>query len=204
MPLILPHRLYFIRHGETDWNRESRLQGQKDIPINGRGVDQAQAIGRKLKHYLLKQGYDAACIAKLHYVASPLERTRQTMRLARTAMDLAPDDFACDARLMEISFGAWEGLTWGDVKKTLPDAAKAREQGKWDFQPPQGESYAQLAQRITPWLEALNAETVVVSHGGVARALLTLLTDLAPHTAASVDIWQGRALIFEDGRAHWL
>jgi probable phosphoglycerate mutase len=204
MPIILPQPLYFIRHGETDWNKTGRLQGQKDIPINGRGIDQAESVGRQLKKYLHKKNYDDAAIAALSYIASPLDRTQHTMRLVRGAMGLDPHDFSCDPCLMELSFGAWEGLGWDDVKHDIPAAALEREKGKWTFQPPGGESYAMLAERVKPFLLGLTQETIVVSHGGVARVFLTLLSDLAPHTAANVDIWQGRFIVFDQGRFEWV
>jgi broad specificity phosphatase PhoE len=204
MPVTLSHTLYFIRHGETDWNREGRLQGQRDIPINAKGVDQACDVGRRLRTHLMAQGLNADEIAALHYVASPLGRTVTTMRLVRQNMGLEPDDFERDAQLLELSFGDWEGLTWGDVKHQIPQAAHVREKGKWDFQPPKGESYAMLAQRIEPWLRCVQRETVVVSHGGVARVLLWLLGGLSTQDASSVDISQGRILIFGNDHHQWV
>ncbi len=204
MPAKLSHRLLFIRHGETSWNREGRLQGQQDIPLNPRGVDQSLSAGRDLRKRLISQGYEDATFSNLDFIASPLGRTRHTMELVRQGMKLPPTPYEQDARLMELSFGAWEGLTWPQVKKQAPEAALAREQGKWSFTPPGGESYATLAERVTPWLETLSRETLVVSHGGVARALMVILADLDHDRAASVDIWQGRVLVFEHGAFSWL
>ena len=68
--------IYFVRHGQTDWNAEKRLQGQTDIPINARGRAQARRNGRLLAGYL-------ADPAALDYVASPLGRTRETMEILR-------------------------------------------------------------------------------------------------------------------------
>jgi probable phosphoglycerate mutase len=214
MSLHLPQILYFVRHGETDWNRDGRLQGQKDIPINGRGEDQAKAVGRTLAAHLTAEGFDQNAIAALSYKASPLQRTMQTMRLMRASMGLDPQKFTTDERLKELSFGAWEGLTWRDVKDQIPASALERERGKWDFVPPRGESYALLARRVRPWLDELmqahisndvmHKAHIVVSHGGVARVLLTMLSDVSPHMAATADIWQGRVLKFWQGRAEWV
>ncbi len=192
------HRLIFIRHGETDWNVESRLQGQHDTPLNGRGRDQASAVGRQVRDW---RGPD---LADLKFVASPLSRTRDTMQLARTAMGLPPDAYDTDTRLLELTFGRWEGLTWEELKARDPWAAKAREGDKWNFTPPGGESYAMLAERLTPWLASIDRETVVVSHGGVARVLMALIANIAMERAPKSDIHQGRALIFEAGRCYWL
>jgi len=196
---ILAHRLIFIRHGETDWNVEGRLQGQHDIPLNGRGRDQAANAGREARKYIAREG-----LTDLRFVASPLTRTRNTMELARGAMGLDPKDYALDDRLMELSFGRWEGQSWPEVKALDPLAAQAREGDKWQFQPPGGESYAMLSDRLRPWLATVTCDTVVVSHGGVARVLMAMIGGVSIADAPLMDIHQGRVLIFQDGRRRWL
>ncbi len=198
---MLAHRLIFIRHGETDWNAERRLQGQLDIPLNTRGLWQAAEAGRKALKLL---GRDGVRNPGLQYVASPLNRTMHTMQLARTAMGLQPDDFATDPRLMELTFGEWEGLTWPEVQARSPHAANWREGDKWNFVPPGGESYAMLAERLTPWFSSIDCDQIIVSHGGVARALMSMIGGLAPERAALADIWQGRLLVFQKDRFDWL
>lgn len=198
----LNHRLIFIRHGETDWNAAGRLQGRKDIPINARGRDQAQAVGRAVRKLL---GDDAPRVfGEIDFQASPLLRTRQTMELARVAMGLPAQPYRLDERLQELSFGAWEGLTWRDVRSRAPEAARGREEDKWGFVPPEGESYALLCERLLPWLDTVEGDSIVVSHGGVARALLHVLADMPPHEAAMTEIWQGRALVFTEGGFRWV
>src|SRR5271155_3082456 len=102
------YRLIFARHGETAYNAENRLQGQLDIPLNARGREQARSIGRAL------QARVGAEIAQLEaagaFIASPLGRARETMEIARAAIDLPPGRYRVNAALKEISFGAWEGL----------------------------------------------------------------------------------------------
>ncbi len=198
----MPPRIIFLRHGETDWNVEYRLQGQRDTPLNGRGRDQASAVGARLRGYF---GDDAATLDQsLRFVASPLLRTRDTMRLARHAMGLDPERFATDLRLLELSFGRWEGLTWDELKARDPLAAKAREGDKWHFEPPGGESYAMLASRVRPWLDELDGDTLVVSHGGVARVLMAMIGGLSQTQAPVAEVKQGRALIFERGACQWI
>ncbi len=195
-------RLIFVRHGETDWNVEFRLQGQRDTPINGRGRDQAREVGRALRGRFA--GSRAPDAADYDFVASPLARCRETMELAREAMGLAPNAYRTDASLIELSFGRWEGLTWSEVKTRDPWAAQAREGDKWTFQPPGGESYAMLAERIRPWLDGLRRDTFVVSHGGVARVLMAMIGGVAKTTAPRANIMQGRALLFDDETMRWL
>lgn len=119
-----------IRHGQTDWNAIRRLQGQKDIPLNDFGRQQAVGNGKLLAHLLGEQATD------FDYVASPLGRTRETMELMRAAMGLDPLAYRTDDRLIEVSFGDWEGQTLPELKKEFPDRVKARKANKWDFIPP--------------------------------------------------------------------
>ena len=198
----VPYRILFVRHGETDYNAEGRLQGQRDIPLNGRGRAQAAAIGRALAKAMPEA--IAALEAAEAFVASPLIRTRQTMELARASLGLAPERYGLEPALKELTFGDWEGLTWPQVAKRDPAGARAREADKWNFAPPGGESYAMLAARLQPWLESLKADGFVVSHGGVARALMTLIAGVSPQAAENADIWQGRAILFAGGGLRWI
>jgi broad specificity phosphatase PhoE len=97
-----------VRHGETDWNAEARLQGQRDVPLNSFGRVQAEEAGARLRG--LVPNYEG-----LDYVASPLGRARGTMELMRAAIFLPPESYRIDDRLKELSFGSWEGLTWKEV-----------------------------------------------------------------------------------------
>lgn len=196
------HRIIFVRHGQTPYNAENRLQGQRDVPLDGKGREQASAIGRYLGGALAPE------IARLDregaFWASPLIRTRETMELVRAAMALPPQPYQLDPRLKELSFGVWEGHSWAEVEATDPEGVKEREADKWHFAPPGGESYATLAERVTPWLQERRGDTFLVAHGGVARAFFTLLAGMPPEEAAVAEIWQGRALIFDKGVAQWI
>ena len=191
---------FLIRHGETDWNREGRLQGQRDIPLNPLGRDQAAGAGRALLRSLRVR--DLAPAAS-RYIASPLRRARDTMERVRQAVGLDAAAYEIDARLQELSFGEWEGCTWPDVKALAPLPVRERKRDKWAFVPPGGESYAQLADRLRPWVETICTNDVVVAHGGVARALMYLVTGADRAQVPDADIRQGRVLVFESGRCHW-
>ena len=104
----------------------------------------------------------------------------------------------------EVAFGDWEGLTWPEVKALDPKGVAARRVDKWGFVPPGGESYAMLAERVRVWLEALAADAFVVSHGGVARALMTLIAGVSGAVAADAPIAQDRAIVFEKGECAWV
>ena len=149
---VFPYSIVFIRHGETSYNAEGRLQGQRDIALNGKGREQASAVGRSLKK-LMPTEIDRLDATEA-FVASPLTRTCETMELARAAMGLTPERYQRDPTLMELSFGDWEGLTWAEVEARHPEGAKARTADKWNFAPPNGESYAMLCKRLQLWLAA--------------------------------------------------
>jgi broad specificity phosphatase PhoE len=186
-----------VRHGETDWNRDGRLQGMQDTPLNPRGRDQAAAAGRLLATVHPE-------VAGFAFVASPLKRTRTTMELMRSAMGLAPTDYRLDDRLKELTFGRWEGMTLAELALHEPVGAKAREADKWGFVPPGGESYAMLSRRVAGWLDELEGPTVAVSHGGVARVLLGLVGGVGKLDLPTLEITQGRVLVFEAERYRWV
>ena len=190
--------IYFIRHGETDWNLEGRLQGQKDIPLNDVGRVQAEEAGRRLQAL-------APHVEDLAYIASPMTRTRETMEILRATLGLHPESYKLDERLVELTFGVWEGMTWKEVRKAEPSLAALREQDKWHYAPPGGgESYAMLVERTRPFLDDLTRDTVVVAHGGVARAFLSIACGVSSRQAASLDIWQGRVLVIEGRNHRWV
>jgi probable phosphoglycerate mutase len=188
--------LYLIRHGETDWNAEGRLQGGRDIPLNALGRVQAEHAARKLAELNPDP-------AGLSYLCSPMSRARETMDILRVALGLPAEGYAVDERLRELTFGTWEGMTWREVRKLDPARARGREQGKWAYAPPSGESYQMLMERVMPVFLGLDRDTVVVSHGGVMRAVLAGLGLEPPSVAESLDIWQGRIIVLGQDRYAW-
>lgn len=193
--------IYMIRHGQTDWNAEGRLQGQKDIGLNDTGRAQARQNGRTLRTLLGPEP------TAFDFVASPLARTRETMQLARSEIGLEPLAYRTDDRLVELSFGDWEGHTLDEIRAVAPDRLKARSRQKWSFIPPgkDAESYEILSWRIGAWLQSVEKPTVCVSHGGVVRSVLKLIGGWNELDAAKCDIPQDRVLIIDRdaGRADW-
>ncbi|SFV12080.1 probable phosphoglycerate mutase [Methylobacterium sp. 174MFSha1.1] len=192
--------LYFVRHGETDWNAEGRLQGQRDTPLNAKGHAQAAEAGERLRALL------GDAIGTLPFIASPMERTRHTMEGLRAALGLDPAGYTVDPRLREIGFGAWEGLTWKEVRRSDPARSQARDRDRWGFCPPGegAESYAMVADRVRPLLDALDRPVVIVAHGGVARAVMVTLGAANSEEAPHLEILQGRILVFESGARRWV
>lgn len=182
--------IYVVRHGQTDWNAERRLQGQKDIPLNAIGREQARLNGIDLAAIIKVEGI------AFDFVASPLTRTRQTMEIMRTAMGIDPRGYRTDERLVEVSFGDWEGFTLKELKATQRDRVSERNLNKWDFIPPgdDAESYEIMSWRSASWLNSVDKPTVCVTHGGVIRSLFKMIGDVPKHEAAEGEIWQDRIL----------
>jgi probable phosphoglycerate mutase len=186
--------IYYIRHGETDWNAEGRLQGTLDIPLNELGRRQAVSAGTILAGLLVRDGHDAA---SMPFVASPLGRARMTMELVRSALELPPQDYAIDARLREIGYGRWEGSTLPEARAADPELFARRVAAKWTVAAPGGERYLDVEQRMGAWYAELATDTVAVAHGGTARALMVLLGIETPESAADLYIEQGTVYVFK-------
>ena len=188
--------LYFVRHGETDWNAARRLQGQTDISLNAVGRGQAARNGQTLKA-LIK---DPAAVS---FIASPLSRTRETMEIVREAMGLDRSTFNFDDRLKEIHFGHWEGLTWSELPDRDPAGYKERMADAFGWCPRGGESYRDLTNRSVSWLQELQGSAVVVSHGGVSRALRGHLLGLDPREIPDLSVPQDKVLVLRKGHMEW-
>lgn len=191
--------IYFIRHGQTSWNAEGRLQGGRDIDLNATGEAQAAAVAGRLKVVA------GTRLPEADFVASPLRRTRRTMEILRATLGLPPEDYRTDARLQEIGFGHWEGSTWAEIRRRDPDGASARDRSRWRHRPPGpgAESYEALVERVAPILDDLHRTAVMVSHGGVARAMLVALGLLDVYAAPRLGIRQGEVLVLEPGGWRW-
>jgi broad specificity phosphatase PhoE len=188
--------IYYIRHGETEWNALGRLQGLRDIPLNEFGRRQSVHAGLILADLLMRDGQSASSIG---FVASPLGRARQTMELVRSTLKLPVSAYAIDDRLREIGYGEWEGATLAEIQEQDPSLFARRQAAKWTVAPPGGETYVSVQARMTDWCRGLTADTVAVSHGGTARALMVALGFLTPESAADLTIGQGSVYVFRDG-----
>ncbi len=178
-------KLLFVRHGETDWNRAGRMQGQLDIPLNDRGRRQARRNGRVMAK--LTGGTDWSV------AVSPLGRARETLEIILNAgVAAGPVTIADD--LKEVAFGNFEGLTPLEIRAQHPELMKQRKADHWNFVAPGGESYAMLSARVWTWLETLTQPTIIVAHGGVMRVILHRLAGLPDSRGPSISTPQNRVL----------
>jgi len=161
---MTPHTIYFVRHGETLWNTERRLQGRKDSALTDAG--RAHALENAVT--LAEAVPD---VHALPFVCSPLGRAQASMAIIREHLGLAPNGYAIDERLAELGFGDWEGMTSREIRSSHPEVWAIYEASRWTHVPPGGESYQQLVARLQDWLAELRGDVVVVAHGAVGRTL---------------------------------
>ena len=164
-------KLFLVRHGQTDWNINRRFQGQSDVPLNEAGRQQATALANSLS----REHIDVL-------FASDLQRAYETARIIATQHAC---EIRLDSRLREINFGAWEGLTYDEIKHNDPAVLAAREADIFTTAAPDGETLNQLTARVESVLNDLHAQyadqtTLIVAHGGPLQILLCLALDLSP------------------------
>ncbi|MGV6804724.1 MAG: histidine phosphatase family protein [Ruegeria sp.] len=147
-------RLALLRHGHTAWNRAGRIQGRSDISLD----DQARL---ELIEYQLPEPWDCA-----ELWSSPLKRASETARLVsgRTPQT--------SIALTEMNWGDWEGQRGTELISDPVSGYRHIEDWGWDFRPPNGESPADVRERLEPWLASLHGDAVAVCHIGIMRVIL--------------------------------
>jgi probable phosphoglycerate mutase len=150
--------LAFVRHGDTPWSVEGRIQGRSDVPLS----DSGRAAIRGLHLPKPCRG--------MRIVSSPLARCVETAAL------LGAPDAPRDPRLAEMSWGAWEGRRLAELRAELGRAMEENEARGWDFRPEQGESPREVLERVRSWLAELDEPTLAVTHRGVIRAIFAAAT----------------------------
>jgi probable phosphoglycerate mutase len=170
VPLAAPVRITAVRHGETAWNVDTRIQGQIDIGLNARGQWQAQQLGAALAEHGLN-----------HIYTSDLARAHHTALAIATHAGIAPQAVALHAGLRERAFGVFEGRTHAEIEAQWPQDALRWRQRVPDWAPQGGESPLQLRQRVAQTVAHIAARhpgehIALVAHGGVLDMLYRLAT----------------------------
>ena len=163
-------RLFFVRHGETPWNAARRLQGQTDVPLRAAG--RAQAL--MAKELLTGTSFD-------------LEISSDLARASETAALLGLERVTLDRRWREIDVGEWAGESVDALRAANPDEWRAWRAGA--FTPPSGETGENFRSRISAALASLRPDAgriLIVTHGGVIRASVSLILGVAPDRLAPV------------------
>ena len=130
--------------------------------------------------------------------------THETMQILRAELGLDSRAYRTDDRLREINYGSWEGQPWGEIAVRDKAGYAARQADVWNWRPEGGESYRMLAERVGDWIGEVAADTVVVAHGGVSRALRAVLFDLSAPEVMRLEVPQDRILVIDAGAMRWL
>lgn len=164
--------LLILRHGETEWNRQGRMQGALDSPLTENGRSQAKIQGRLIAQFGAK---------RYNWYASPQGRAVETARIVSKDHSV---EFIKDLRLREIEMGEWAGQMRKDIQRTVPHLFEDPAAMAWYGQAPGGESLEDLAVRIGSFLSELSGPSVIVTHGITSRILRCVVLGL-PLTAFS-------------------
>lgn len=189
MPNIL-----VIRHGETQWNRQGRLQGRRDTPLTIDGFRQAMAVGEYHRDRVAEASERSLWV-------SPLGRARQTASVVADMWQLPFDSFQVDAALSERAYGQWEGLLQADIRATRGAEIEENDRNPWTYAMADGESRAQLVARLRKWLDGLPLGPlhIVVTHSGCLRALRGIYTNASVETILSYHEPQTTSVLLSDG-----
>jgi broad specificity phosphatase PhoE len=162
-----------LRHGDTAWSAAGRIQGRRDVPLSDAG-----------RAALAEFRLPAPC-REMRIVTSPLSRCTETAALIGAA------DAPCDERLVEMSWGEWEGRVLAELRAELGEPMRVNEARGWDFRPTGGESPREVLTRAQGWLRDCDCPTLAVTHRGVIRAMFAAATgwDLRGAPPAKLD-WQ--------------
>lgn len=161
--------IFVLRHGETEWNAQGRMQGWLDSPLTARGRAQAARQADTLTTLGMFERGD-----EVQFFVSPLGRTQQTADIALPGVTPNPDD-----RLREISVGDWEGQVLSDLKARHPERFREEDPLYWYDHAPGGEGYGALEYRCAMFLDELKAPAVIVTHGITSRMLRCLALGLS-------------------------
>ncbi|MCR6633207.1 MAG: histidine phosphatase family protein [Magnetospirillum sp.] len=186
MPTIL-----LVRHGETHWNRQKRIQGHGDSPLTLKGIEQAKAYGRTMAGLIGDP-------AQWRLVSSPLPRCVQTAAILSEVVGLDFAGIELDARLKEISTGHWSGRLKAEMQ---PEELSGEGVNSWFFRCPGGETYEHLATRLSSWLadRRPGEKLVVISHGIAGRVLRGLHAGLEGDRALAGDSPQNAVFRLQPG-----
>jgi alpha-ribazole phosphatase len=166
-------RVYLIRHGEIAGNNVFRYNGQTDVPLTPRGLDQFRLLAKRLLDKPVSACY-----------TSDLSRCAQGADIICAGFRIKP---VSRRELREMSFGNWEGMSWMELEEKFPEEWKARLADLSNYRVPGGENLLDLSNRVMPEILEIagrhtGEEVVVVAHGGVNRVILLNIIG-APHSS---------------------
>ena len=162
-------KLYFVRHGQTDWNTEGKIQGSVDTELNSTGIMQAEEMSRKVLE-------DHIPISRIY-----TSRQKRALKTALILSETMKVDCEIADGLEEMNLGAWEGLTWDEVKAKFPAEYEAWYHNRRHARPPKAESYQDMLNRVLAALHKIvqenDRDVAIVTHSAVIMCLQCLIND---------------------------
>ena len=164
--------ILLVRHGRTDWNDVHRFQGRTDIPLNAAGLAQSEKVATRI------EGWQADVV-----YTSPLTRARQTADVIAARLKKNP---IVIEELTEVDFGSWEGAYFRTLLEKKDESLLKWIADPFSNAPPGAEEWDSIRQRaervVNSVLDSGHKHVVIVSHGGIIRALLVVFLNFDPHT----------------------
>lgn len=184
--------IILLRHGETFWNRERRIQGHTESDLTPLGVQQAEAMARLVADLVAREG------GAWRLAASPIGRAQRTAEAVARATGLVVET---DARLAEVCCGEWEGRLRAEVAEIHPERFAT---GEWFFGAPGGETFEDVHARAASWLADLPPEgerrVIAVSHGVTGRLLRGAYVGLDRQATLAQDVPQDAIYRLQNGQ----
>ncbi|ELA9709294.1 TPA: histidine phosphatase family protein [Vibrio parahaemolyticus] len=187
----MTRRIFVLRHGETEFNADKKLQGHCNSSLTSKGSDQARRVGTTLKQYVENRPFRA--------YSSTLGRALQTSQIVCEELNYSYENLNKEPRLKEFSLGEWEQRTIPSLEQEIPNLLA---QNDWYLQAPNCETYESVRERLSSWLSdvAHDEDIVVVSHGLTGIVLRGLLLGMDYTQVWQQDLPQDAFFIIEDGR----
>ncbi|HCG7227983.1 TPA: histidine phosphatase family protein [Vibrio parahaemolyticus] len=187
----MTRRIFVLRHGETEFNADKKLQGHCNSSLTSKGSDQARRVGTTLKQYVENRPF--------RVYSSTLGRALQTSQIVCEELNYSYENLNKEPRLKEFSLGEWEQRTIPSLEQEIPNLLA---QNDWYLQAPNCETYESVRERLSSWLSDVthDEDIVVVSHGLTGIVLRGLLLGMNYTQVWQQDLPQDAFFIIEDGR----
>ncbi|EMF7414549.1 histidine phosphatase family protein [Vibrio parahaemolyticus] len=187
----MTRRIFVLRHGETEFNADKKLQGHCNSSLTSKGSDQARRVGTTLKQYVENRPF--------RVYSSTLGRALQTSQIVCEELNYSYENLNKEPRLKEFSLGEWEQRTIPSLEQEVPNLLA---QNDWYLQAPNCETYESVRERLSSWLSDVthDEDIVVVSHGLTGIVLRGLLLGMDYTQVWQQDLPQDAFFIIEDGR----
>ncbi|TOP84703.1 histidine phosphatase family protein [Vibrio parahaemolyticus] len=187
----MTRRIFVLRHGETEFNADKKLQGHCNSSLTSKGSDQARRVGTTLKQYVENRPF--------RVYSSTLGRALQASQIVCEELNYSYENLNKEPRLKEFSLGEWEQRTIPSLEQETPNLLA---QNDWYLQAPNCETYESVRERLSSWLSdvAHDEDIVVVSHGLTGIVLRGLLLGMDYTQVWQQDLPQDAFFIIEDGR----